>query len=104
MDCRILFPMPSAALNLCRSLEEGRSEGCELMSRSFDLSHFSNSDAEHLCIGFVAISMPPFKIHPFRSLASFFSWVDCILLLSCRSCLHVLEMNTLLLNSVAFSP
>ena len=66
--------------------------------------HFSNSDAEHLFIGFVAISMPPFKIHPFRSLANFFSWVDCILMLSCRSCLHVLEMNTVLLNSVAFPP
>ena len=58
--------------------------------------HFSNSDAEHLFIGFMAISMPSLRIHPFRSLANFFSWVDCILILICRRCLHILEMNTLL--------
>ena len=58
VDCRILFPMSWATLNLCRSLEDGHSEGCELISRSFDLSHFSNSGAEHLFMSFIAIWMP----------------------------------------------
>ena len=51
-------PCPGQHLIFVDLLEDGHSEGCELISRSFDLSHFSNSDAEHLFISCIAIWMP----------------------------------------------
>ena len=57
------------------------------------------SDVEHLSTCSVASRMPSLDKGPFRSLAHFSNGIF-FFKLSCMSCLHVLEINSLFLNSV----
>ena len=96
-----LFITPSPAFIVCRLFDDGSFDWYEVVSHSFDL-HFSNNEqcwasfhvfVSHLYVFFEEMSVwsfPHFLIELFV-----------FLVLSCMSCLYILEINSLSVVSYA---
>ena len=94
-----LFSIPSPAFVIFRPFSDGHSDWCKMVLHCiFDL-HFSNSDVEqlHVPTGHLYVFFREMSI---KVLCPFFDWVV-FLLLSCMSCLYILEIKPLSVASFA---
>ena len=98
------FSTPSPAFIVYRFFNEGHSDHCEVISHcTFDL-HFSNNERSWASFHVLGSHLYVFEKRS-KSFSHFLIGLFVFLVLSCMSCLHILEINPCqLFHLLLFSP
>ena len=89
------FSTSSPAFTVCRIFEDGHSDQCEIIAHcGFDMQFSIRGEVEHLFRCLLAIYMSHWR-NVCLGLLPTFDWVvPFYLVLSCMSCLYILEINS----------